>query len=142
MGGSGRERGHRNRVMLVPDREPVSDGRARMVFLYEEGNMSLFRRHSSDSRAVQTPPSPPRPDVRLQVDARRSQATLLDGEDDLRVAGTSHYQENLWRLAGKKSGGERAQRAVTALLVAEDANSYDRNAIAVWIDGLQVGHLS
>ena len=31
---------------------------------------------------------------------------------------------------------------ITAVLVAEDGNPYDSNAIAVWIDGLKAGHLS
>jgi hypothetical protein len=28
------------------------------------------------------------------------------------------------------------------MLVAEDDNPYDANAVAVWVDGLKVGHLS
>jgi hypothetical protein len=58
------------------------------------------------------------------------------------VVGTNFYQENLRRLAGMKPGGKPVRVAVTAVLVAEDADPHDRNAVAVWINGLQVGHLA
>lgn len=71
-----------------------------------------------------------------------AKAFLLDGGEDLSVVGESLYQDKLWRLAGARPGGERAHTDVTALLVAEDGNPHDGNAIAVWINGLKTGYLS
>jgi hypothetical protein len=70
------------------------------------------------------------------------EAVLLVGAEDLEVVGESHYQENLWRLVGPHRRDERVRSAIHALLVAEDANPYDANAVAIWIEGLKVGHLS
>lgn len=69
-------------------------------------------------------------------------AVLADGDEDLEVVGESFYQENLWLLAGGRSGGSRVRVEVTAVLAAEPDNPYDANAVGVWIDGLKVGHLS
>jgi hypothetical protein len=70
------------------------------------------------------------------------QAVLLDGYENLDVVGESHYQDNLWRLAGSQVDHSAPVRIeVTALLVAEPNNPYDVNAVAVWINGLKVGHL-
>jgi len=70
------------------------------------------------------------------------QVALLDGSEDLEVVGESFYQPNLWHLAGARPGGDRVREDICAVLVAEDDNLYDADAVAVWIDGLQVGHLS
>jgi len=67
---------------------------------------------------------------------------LLDGNDDLDVVGESYYQENLWRLVGPRWPDERVRHPVYAVLIAEDDNPYDANAVAVWVQGLKVGHLS
>jgi hypothetical protein len=69
-------------------------------------------------------------------------AMVLGGHEDLEVVGESHYQENLWRLASPRRPGERVRCPVHASLVAEDGNPYDANAVAVWVQGLKVGHLS
>jgi hypothetical protein len=70
------------------------------------------------------------------------EAVLLKGAKDLDVVGESYYQENLWHLVGPHRRDERVRSAIHALLVAEDANPYDTNAVAIWIEGLKVGHLS
>ena len=70
------------------------------------------------------------------------QAVLLGGNEDLKVVGESHYQENLWRLVSPRRRGDQVRCAVQASLVAEDDNPYDANAVAVWVQGLKVGHLS
>jgi hypothetical protein len=70
------------------------------------------------------------------------QAMLLGGNEDLEVVGESHYQENLWRLVSPRRRGDQVRCAVQASLVAEDDNPYDANAVAVWVQGLKVGHLS
>jgi hypothetical protein len=67
---------------------------------------------------------------------------LFDGRDDLEVVGESYYQENLWRLVGPRWPDERIRHPVYAVLVAEDDNPHDANAVAVWVQGLKVGHLS
>jgi hypothetical protein len=68
--------------------------------------------------------------------------TLLGGSDDLEVVAESYYQENLWRLVGPRWPGDRVRHPVYAVLFAEDDNPRDANAVAVWVQGLKVGHLS
>jgi hypothetical protein len=70
------------------------------------------------------------------------EAALLAGREDLEVVGESFYQQNLWRLVGQYDPRERVRSAIWAMLVAEDNNPYDANAVAVWVNGLKVGHLS
>ncbi len=71
-----------------------------------------------------------------------AQVALLDGAEDLEVVGESYYQPNLWHLARAHPGKQRVRENICAVLVAEDDNPYDPDAVAVWIDGLKVGHLS
>lgn len=69
-------------------------------------------------------------------------AALLEGYEDLEVVGESHRQDNLWRLLGGQHRPEvHVRMDVYALLLAEDGNPYDANAVSVWIDGLMVGYL-
>jgi hypothetical protein len=70
------------------------------------------------------------------------EVAVLDGNDDLEVVGESYYQENLWRLVGPRWPDERVRHPVYAVLIAEDDNPYDANAVAVWVQGQKVGHLS
>lgn len=65
---------------------------------------------------------------------------LLGGDVSLSVVGESNYQANLRKLAYEQQ--ERVRIAIRAVLVAETDNHYDPNAISVWIETLQVGHLS
>lgn len=37
---------------------------------------------------------------------------------------------------------ERVRSDICGVLVAEDDNPYDANAVAIWVQGLKVGHLS
>jgi hypothetical protein len=70
------------------------------------------------------------------------QAVLLGGHEDLEVVGESYRQENLWRVAGGRHQPEvRVRVDVYAMLLAEDGNPHDPNAVSVWIDGLMVGYL-
>ncbi len=69
-------------------------------------------------------------------------AALCAGGDDLEVVGESRYQDSLWSLAGTDDRSERIRISVTALLVPETDNPHDPQAVAVWVDGLKVGHLS
>jgi restriction system protein len=71
------------------------------------------------------------------------QAVLIEGDEDLEVVGESHYQDNLWELVGGRRSVEVHIRAdICAVLVAEDGNPYDANAVSVWVNGLKVGYLS
>lgn len=68
-----------------------------------------------------------------------------DEDDDLvydqEVVGESFYQDNLLQIAGEKTD-ESKEVECTALLVPEPENKHDRNAVAVYINNLKVGHLS
>lgn len=88
-------------------------------------------------------PAPPlRADGRPEWMRDGMRVVQLGGSEDLAVVGESRYQDDLWRLAGQEPGGEQVHTEVTALLVAEDGNPHDGNAIAVWIDGLRAGYLA
>lgn len=68
-------------------------------------------------------------------------AVILKTGDTHDVVGESYYQDALVQL----TGGARAGRPVTialAQLVAEPENPHDRNAVAVHIAGMKVGHLN
>src|SRR4051794_34340964 len=66
---------------------------------------------------------------------------VLEGDDLVRVVGTSHYQEALLELAPRESDEEvRVQKI--GVLVPEPGNPHDPDAIAVHIDGRLVGYLS
>src|SRR5207253_8441983 len=62
------------------------------------------------------------------------------GSQPLDVVGESFYQEALRKIVGLTN--EHVRIPVTASLLPEVDNQYDRNAISVWISGLKVGHLS
>ena len=66
---------------------------------------------------------------------------VLEGDEIVRVAGTSHYQEALRALSARQ-GDEVVRVEKVALLVPEPDNPHDPNAIAVTIDGQLVGYLS
>jgi hypothetical protein len=68
-------------------------------------------------------------------------ATLLMGDEDLVVVGESYRQDNLWRVVGRQWSKAHVREDVHAMLLAEDGNPYDPNAVSVWIDGLMVGYL-
>lgn len=65
--------------------------------------------------------------------------TLFNGSDDLEVVGESNYQDALWSVAGRTS--DRVRIETVAVLVAEDGNRYDANAVSVWVAGNKVGYL-
>src|SRR5258708_7850319 len=65
---------------------------------------------------------------------------LLGGDVSLSVVGESYYQTNLRKLAHEPR--DRVRIDIRAVLVAEPDNHYDPDAISVWIERLQVGHLS
>ncbi|HYV32006.1 MAG TPA: hypothetical protein VEO53_12995 [Candidatus Binatia bacterium] len=89
------------------------------------------------------PPTAPPQDERPSWMVHGMEARLFRGREDLEVVGESHYQDNLWQLVGgRRSPEQRIDVEICAVMVAEDDNPYDANAVAIWIDGLKVGHLS
>jgi hypothetical protein len=66
---------------------------------------------------------------------------VLEGDELVRVVGTSHYQDALLELSGRQ-GDEEIRLAKIAIFVPEPDNPHDPNAIAVHIDGRLVGYLS
>lgn len=88
------------------------------------------------------PTAPPK-DERAAWMIHGMKAQLLDGGEDLEVVGESFHQDNLWQLVGgRHSFEQRVEVDICAVMVAENDNPYDANAVAIWIDGLKVGHLS
>jgi hypothetical protein len=65
---------------------------------------------------------------------------LLPGGFTVEVLGESHYQEALEAIAGGK-WEDPSDMEVTAYLIREPDNAYDRNAIAVYIRGRIVGYI-
>jgi hypothetical protein len=65
----------------------------------------------------------------------------LDGNGTflLQVVGESHYRANLVKVCDPDEDGTDCE--LGADLVLDDANPYDRNAVQVQIQGLQVGFL-
>lgn len=59
------------------------------------------------------------------------------GEYEFEVVGESYYQDALRSLHSSASDG-----IVTALLVPDDANPHDNQAVRVVVEGQTVGHLS
>lgn len=66
---------------------------------------------------------------------------VLEGDDLVRVVGTSHYQDALLELSGRTSDEEIRVEKV-AVFVAEPDNPHDPSAVAIHIDGRLVGYLS
>ncbi|HEX6713027.1 MAG TPA: HIRAN domain-containing protein [Thermoleophilaceae bacterium] len=66
---------------------------------------------------------------------------VLEGDELVRVVGTSHYQDALLELSGRQ-GDEEIRLEKVAVFVPEPDNPHDPDAIAVRIDGRLVGYLS
>jgi hypothetical protein len=66
---------------------------------------------------------------------------VLEGDELVRVVGTSHYQDALITLTGRE-GDEEVRIEKIAVFVPEPDNPHDPNAIALHIDGQLVGYLS
>src|SRR5690349_23108639 len=93
--------------------------------------MRIFRREARGSKQVGPDHVAHQSDQRPSWMRNGAQVVLLDGDEDLEVVGESFYQENLWHLAGAQPGRERVREDIYAVLVAEDDNPYDPNAVAV-----------
>jgi hypothetical protein len=70
-----------------------------------------------------------------------AEPVVLEGDELIRVVGTSHYQDALLALTGRR-GDEEVRRDAVAVFRPEPDNPHDPDAIAVDIDGRLVGYLS
>jgi uncharacterized protein YbgA (DUF1722 family) len=66
---------------------------------------------------------------------------VLEGDELVRVVGTSHYHDALLELSGR-IGDEEIRVEKVAEFVREPDNPHDPDAIAIHIDGKLVGYLS
>jgi len=66
---------------------------------------------------------------------------MLEGSTSHKVAGTSYHQDALEAIAGGH-GVHGHDIEVMATLIPEPQNPHDRNAVAVRVDGRQVGHIA
>lgn len=64
-----------------------------------------------------------------------------DGDYDLQIVGESFYQDALDRICGGKTE-DGHEFYCEAVLVREPSNPHDKNAIAVYINDLKVGHIN
>lgn len=60
---------------------------------------------------------------------------------DSAVVGESNYQRALAAICGGRSA-KPPKKPVTATLVLDDKNKFDKNAVYIEIDGRKVGHLA
>jgi hypothetical protein len=70
-----------------------------------------------------------------------SGAVMLNGGREVEVVGESHYQPALERAAGGRQR-EGVHVPVIATLMPEPRNKFDKNAIAIQLDGQTVGYLA
>lgn len=105
--------------------------------------MGLFRRAPKTAERSAVRPAASWAQRPAWMRGRQLKAALVEGHQSLNVVGESHYQDNLWRVAGgRRLPDEYVHSNVYALLVADENNPYDADAVSVWINGLKVGHLS
>ena len=64
------------------------------------------------------------------------QVAVMDGSEILEVVGESNYQDALWAIVGGYRKEYVRQPVEAAVLVPEDGNPYDADAVSVWIGGL------
>lgn len=104
-----------------------------LAFLYFGRNLlgSKGRHAGSTSKEQVTPAGPPPGAVAVELSSRGV----------VKVVGESYHREALERIAGGMTP-DGCKLTEVAMLVAEPTNPYDPNAIAVYIRGLMVGHLS
>lgn len=65
-----------------------------------------------------------------------------DGRYSVEVVGESFYKAALFNLFGRATDEEGDEREVEAMLRLDDNNPHDSKAVAVFIRGQKVGHLS
>lgn len=83
---------------------------------------------------------------------RRKFQSLVDAEEDewnefiddysFQIVGESHYRENLLSIIEKHNAHKLGELYLEAILAKELDNKFDDCAVAVFIDGLKVGHVA
>jgi len=73
--------------------------------------------------------------------AKQVRNALLPGGQTIDVVGESHYQEALEQITGGKTE-DSCDLEKWARLIREPGHPYDRNAVAVYIEGRKVGYLN
>ncbi len=81
--------------------------------------------------------------IRTALDRIFSRVTPLAGDETYsqEIVGESHYQDALEKIVGGRTE-DSAEHYCEAMMVPEKRNQYDPNAVAVFIRGKKVGHLS
>jgi hypothetical protein len=69
------------------------------------------------------------------------EVAVLEGDELVRVVGTSHYQRALLELTQRR-GDEEVRLEKVAVLAPEPENPHDAGAIAVFVDDRKVGYLA
>jgi hypothetical protein len=77
----------------------------------------------------------------LAVGAPLADEAAIPGEEEVPVVGEGRHQDELLGLTGGRRHYAGARAHVAAELVPEPGNRYDPDAIAVEIEGLQVGYM-
>jgi hypothetical protein len=127
---------HQPHVAPSPTPASIGDELAKVAQLRDAGVLSAQEFEVAKVRLLgSSPPSPP------AVLAPPADGTVpMPGGYRVDVAGESYYQDALEQVCGGRSS-EGSYLACVASLVPEPDNPYDANAVAVYIDGLKVGHL-
>ena len=103
--------------------------------------MSLLRRLLGSEPTTHVPTEDVRQPGRPDWIYQGAPVTLYPGGESLECVGESFYQEALWSNVGG-SHSDRVRESVIAILVPEPENPHDKNAVAVWVGGWKVAHLS
>jgi len=129
-------------MIRVPEwRVPIGIGLAVLVFVVWPIVKALGRRRPEKTAAVQAQGDAQPPAVQSSVESGNWYDLQGPGTYAIQVAGTSHHQDELQRLAGGERTRTGKHTEVTAPLAYEPNNPYDVNAVRVEIDGVAVGHL-
>ncbi len=115
----------------------IGDELAKVAQLRDAGVLTQAEFEAAKARLlggarVNVPATPP--------PAPHGETVLLPGGYRVDVAGESYYEDALEEVCGGRSS-DGAYLTCVAELVPEPDNPYDANAVAVHIDGLQVGQL-
>lgn len=83
---------------------------------------------------------------------KRSFASIEEAEDDeyfefydefsFEAVGESFYRDNLLSIIEKNNAFKQGELEVEAVLIQEENNKFDEFAVAIYIDGKKVGHVS
>lgn len=79
--------------------------------------------------------------VKGSASIKSEEASLYSGHETLEVVGESRYQDALWKIVGGRRV-DRVRHDTHAVLMPEEDNRYDSNAIGVFVAGNPVGYLS